>query len=180
MRKYSQNNALTHLEYCINYNQEDMFFGVWEETAVHYGKDGGFNWMIAAQYGLKCYNIHKAGGAMVTQPGDICYACISKTKINFDKHFCQYLKQKLLEKGLNITEEKNDLLIDGKKFLGDMKITLPNGLYFYGGHISYHVNLPLIEKICTKPMEKVPVGLADYNITHNELESWVKEFSLLK
>jgi hypothetical protein len=29
-------------------------------------------------------------------------------------------------------------------------------------------------------MEKVPVGLADYNITHDELESWIKEFSLLK
>ena len=92
----------------------------------------------------------------------------------------QVIKKKLLDKGLNVEWVKNDLLIDGKKFLGDMKTTLPNGLYFYGGHISYRVNLPLIKEICTKPMEKTPTGLSEYDITHEELEQWVNDFSLLK
>ena len=178
MRKYSQKDALVHLDYCIYMQKEDYFYGVWEEAAVHYGKDRQFNLDAAIKNGLKTYDIKKAGGAMVTQPGDICYGCISKTKIAFDDKFVEYLKDKLLSKGLNVTEEKNDLLIDGKKFLGDMKITLPNGLFFYGGHISYTVNLPLIKEVCTKPMEKVPTGLAEYGLSHEEIEQWVKDFRI--
>ena len=180
MKKLFQNDALTHLQYCIQYKKEDMFYCVLEEVAVHYGKDGGFDHNVAAQRGLKMYDIKRIGGAMVTQPGDICYACISSQKLAFDERFVKYIKKKLLDKGLNVEWIKNDLLIDGKKFLGDMKTTLPNGLYFYGGHISYQVNLPLIKEICTKPMEKIPTGLSEYGITHEKLEQWVKDFSLLK
>ena len=70
MKKLSQNDALAHLQYCIQYKKEDMFYGVWEEVAVHYGKDGGFDRSVAAQHGLRMYDIKKIGGAMVTQPGD--------------------------------------------------------------------------------------------------------------
>ena len=180
MKKLSQKDALTHLEYCIRYGKEDIFYGIWEEAAVHYGKDRGFDSNIALKKGLRMYDIKKIGGAMVTQPGDICYACISSKKVGFDEDFVAYIKEKLLSKNLNVEWIKNDLLIDGKKFLGDMKTTLPNGLFFYGGHISYTVNLPLIKEVCTKPMEKVPTGLAEYNISHEELEQWVKDFTLKK
>jgi hypothetical protein len=34
----------------------------------------------------------------------------------------------------------------------------------------------MIKDICTKPMEKEPVGFMDYGVTTEEIESWLREF----
>lgn len=70
----------------------------------------------------------------------------------------------------------NDVLVEGRKVIGHMRMYLGGACNFYGGHISLTVNLPAIQRVCTKPMEKIPAGLSEFGITREEVEEWLHEF----
>lgn len=72
-------------------------------------------------------------------------------------------------KNISASITGNDILCNGYKVAGDMYRILDNGFFFYGIHISINANAEIINKLCTKPMEKVPRGLAYYGITRKEL-----------
>lgn len=175
MKKMTQEEGLQHIKDCMKNKIESCAYFIWDETAVHYGEDGGFDVKKAKQHNLKMFDIKKRGGAMITHKGDICYALFTAETSDFGIQIREFLVEKLKEKNITATMVKNDLLIDGKKFLGDMKQTI-NNFNYYGGHISIVVDVDLIKDICTKPMQKQPVGLSEYGITQEEVECWLQEF----
>ena len=61
------------------------------------------------------------------------------------------------------------MLVDGIYKVASYSSRRFGDLLFSAFHISYEVNLDLIMKICTKPMEKTPKGLNEYEITEQEL-----------
>lgn len=176
MRKLLQNDALTHLEYCQLHKKEDTFFGIWEDTIVHYGWDSQFDRELARQKGIRCINLGRAGDTFVTQKGDIAYAHLTTSADKFNQHLGKFLAQKLTALGYDVKFDGNDWLIDGKKFMGTMRIELGPVFHFYGGHISLSTDNELIKQICQKPMQKEPVGLSEYGITTQQVEDWLHEF----
>jgi hypothetical protein len=79
------------------------------------------------------------------------------------------LENWLIEKGLpNVERSGNDILVDGYKVASGSTV-LPKGIWQYMTyHVSMNQDLPLIEKVCNKPMEKVPKGLAEWGIVTKE------------
>lgn len=68
-------------------------------------------------------------------------------------------------------------MVDGYKCFG----FATNYLADYGKllttcHFTLSVNIDLIKAICTKPMVKVPKGLADYGITQQEVIEFITKF----
>ena len=170
MKVYNHKDAFIHLKHLLsNKHEEDIFLAVFDETAVHFGAEGGFDLDKIVEKQLNIYNIHRAGGAIVTSPGDIVYCFITKQdNIYFNMELRNFLAKKLSKMNVPVEQTKNDLLVDGKKCFGFMHKNL-GGRKFYGGHISINCNLELIKEVCTKPMEKTPVGLASYGIVTDDV-----------
>lgn len=170
MKKYSQSDTMYHLQYCLRNKIEDCFYGIWEQSSVHYGNDKNFNSDKAYELLLSQYKVRQSGGVIVAQPGDICCIFLNDGQSDFMTKLKMFLKEKLNQKGITINMDNNDLLINNKKFLGDIR-EKRGSFYFYGCHISITVNLDMIQKICTKPMKKVPVGLSEYGINTQDVEN---------
>lgn len=175
MKKYTQSDTMYHLQYCLKNKIEDCFYGVWEQSSIHYGEDKDFNKDVAYERLLNQYKVRRSGGAIVAQPGDVCCVFLNNDSSDFMSQLKLFIKQKLEERNIKITTDKNDLLIDDKKFFGDIREKFGN-FYFYGCHISLSVDLETIQKVCLKPMEKVPVGLSEYGISTQDVENWLNEF----
>lgn len=176
MKVYGHEDAFIHLNYILKNQIEDFFIATIDDTVVHYGEDGGFDENKAVELGVKCYNLKKKGGAMVTSPGDIVYCFTTKKECpNFDTQLRKFLATKLSERNIKAEQVNNDLLVDGKKCSGTMHQQIGK-LHFYGGHISIDCNLDLIKEICTKEMVKIPCGLSDYGITTENVVRWLQEF----
>lgn len=176
MKVYNHKDALAHLNYILEHRIEDAFIAVFDETAIHYGKDRMFNLPRALELNIPCYDVKREGGAFVASPGDIVYCFTTKQdESHFNMELRDFLAKKLTNKGITVQQTKNDLLVDGKKCFGFMHYKF-NYRWFYGGHISIKCNLELIKEICMKEMVKVPCGLSDYNITTEEVIQWFHEF----
>lgn len=177
MKVYNHKDAFVHLKHLFNNpNKEDIFIAVFDETAVHYGTDGGLDIEKIIEKNIPIYNIQRKGGAIVTSPGDVVYCFITKTdNLYFNMELRNFLVKKLTQKGIPVEQTKNDLLVDGKKCFGFMHRDL-GSRKFYGGHISINCNLELIKDICTKPMEKIPTGLSNYGVSTDNIIDWLNEF----
>lgn len=176
MKVYNQKEAYKELYKIIHKDVEGGFIGVVEETAVHHGYEEEFDKNAAKEYNIPIYDIKRGGGAFVTSPGDVVYCYFIKTKQkNLNKELGGFIKEKLQQRGITSANLDNDLLIDGFKCAGFMDVCI-NGRYFYGGHISINCNLELIQKICTKKMEKIPKGLSDYDISTENVIEWIQDF----
>ena len=176
MKVYNHKDAYAHLKYIFKRQEEDCFIATIDETVLHYGEDGGFDIEKAISMNIPLFDLQKKGGAMITSPGDIVYCFFLKKDIpTLNNDLRAFLSEKISKKGAKTLLIKNDLLIDDKKCFGFMQNTIGK-MHFIGGHISINCNLDLIKQICTKPMEKVPGGLAEYGITTEEVVSWLNEF----
>lgn len=176
MKVYRHEDAFTHLNYILKNQIEDFFIAIIDDTVVHYGEDGGFDETKTTELGIKCYNLKKKGGAMVTSPGDVVYCFTTKRECaHFDTELRKFLATKLIERNIKTEQINNDLLANGKKCSGTMHQQIGK-LHFYGGHISIGCNLDLIKEICTKEMVKIPCGLSDYGITTENVVRWLQEF----
>lgn len=169
MKVYKHDDAFVHLNYILKNQVEDFFVATIDDTVLHYGEDGGFDVDKAVEMGVKCYDLKKKGGAMVTSPGDIVY-CFTTKQDNprFNMMLRDFLAKKLKDKNIPVEQTKNDLLVDDRKCFGFMHKDVGK-LHFYGGHISINCNLELIKEICTKEMIKIPGGLGIYGLSTEDV-----------
>lgn len=176
MRIFSHEDAFIHLNYILKNQVEDFFIATIDNTIVHYGEDGGFDADKIVELNIKYYNLKRKGGAIVASPGDVVYCFTSKKEYpHFDTQLRKFLFKKFLHFSKDVKEVDNDLLVEDRKCTGTMHQTI-EGLHFYGGHISINCNLSLIQRLCTKPIKKVPGGLSTYGITTEDVIKWLQEF----
>lgn len=116
---------------------------------------------------LRVINTMHGGGTFVTFPGGITVAILdTESPKGYMKTVAEYLKSR----GINATIDNNDILCDGYKVSGQMCRYLSEiGYFFYGIFISINADADIINKICEKPMDKVPRGLSYYGITRADI-----------
>lgn len=112
---------------------------------------------------------HK-GGTIISFKDNITLFEFSEHNVDYKPLICSYLK----EKGINCSIDNNDILCDGFKVAGDMLRNINKTTYLYAIHISINVDINLINKICTKPMDKLPRGLSFYGIKREDILSYLK------
>lgn len=144
-----------------------------EDLSVNYGRDGDIDFDYCDEHGIPYFFIDRKGGAIVLFPGSIAVDAIySVPSCNMAMMFLEDMVQFLEMRGINASIEGNDLMVDGKKIVGAVGQPLPtpfDGYSYMGFSISINSDAELIDRICTKPMEKVPGALSDYGITTQEV-----------
>lgn len=114
---------------------------------------------------------HHAGGPIIGFDDGVTLICLSNQKphIDWPVKLAAYLK----EKGLNAEYDggkHNDVTVDGFKVAGFGIVPIPDTDYLYHGiHVSINADADEINRICKKPMKKVPKGLSEYGITREEI-----------
>ena len=154
----------------LKLNQECCIYCVADQTAAVVGTNLGSNLETIKQTGTKLIQINHEGGTIVLSAGDVDIGIFTK---DFSGH--DY-RDKILQRLMSLIEidkdrivwDNNDILIDGKKVVGYGSRRYSDILYT-AIHISINANLELIQKICTKPMVKVPGSLSDYNIKSEDI-----------
>lgn len=148
------------------------------DLQVNYGFDEKPNFEYCKQNNIPCVDIGRRGGAFVINKGDIGFGCVVRGLDNtigylITNKFVEYL----VEKGLNAIYDSNDILIDDYKVYGwSSHFYRDNNALFISCHFTMSVDLDLIEKICTKPMSKIPKGLKDYGITKEQILDFISSF----
>lgn len=111
--------------------------------------------------------IDHCGGTIVGFPDSITLFSFTsrKTPPTWESDLVFYLQSK----GVNAEISGNDVLADGYKIAGSMNKWINSDIQFYGIHISINCDAERIDKICQKPMAKVPRGLSEYGIKRDDV-----------
>ena len=82
----------------------------------------------------------------------------------------------MISKGINASVKGNDIVVDDKyKVCGVSASHSFLGMNFYVMFVAINSNKDLIEKICLKPMYKIPTGLSQYSIEADDIIQAVTE-----
>lgn len=158
--------------------QERLTIAVQATDEVSYGFDKGCDIDYCIQNNIPVFDRNGAGGTIVHAKGNISFDYIySHDKIatfvslDFLNDLADYLK----EKGLSVEVANNDILVDGYKVASCAEDNLPPDFRWCNSivQISINQNMELIQRVCLKPMVKVPKGLGDYGITTDEMLKFV-------
>ena len=106
------------------------------------------------------------GGNVIAFPDDLVCNWISDKSLLDD--FVADVAKYLSEKFIPVYRDNNDIMVDGKKLFGTMS-TPYNGNYYEGLFLSFRPDIETIQKVCKKEMKKVPVGLAEFGVTPEEI-----------
>lgn len=151
-----------------------------DELSVQYGDQNDFNKEYCDENNILYRYERRQGGCMVLFPNNILIFDIRPVEeyqitTSFETDFVSFLQNK----HLNADIDKNDILIDNKKIMGQVAFPLPSpceGLLYLGAQISINSDSELINQICTKPMKKIPGALSDYGITTEEVMQWTLDW----
>lgn len=156
-------------EHMIRYEEEGLvIFQPNELCALTTSSDSAQNFV--KDNGIKTRRLGNAGGCIVAFPGNVEVGHFSR---NLNNDFIERMTSEALilfkKKGLDVSQDNNDLLVDGFKVFSTSKASYNNAIMFGAVHISINCDADLVRKICTKEMKKVPKGLSDYGITTEEM-----------
>lgn len=119
---------------------------------------------------LKHFYLKTGGGCIVAFPDNVEVAHFSTDcDNNFSGVITDKVEKHLIDKGLNVTKDNNDLLVDGCKVFSTGTVNYNQRVLATVIHTSINCDAELVDKICLKPMRKRPIGLSEYGITSNEI-----------
>lgn len=152
------------------------------DTIVYPGNQNDYNKEYCEENNIMVAPIPRAGGTIISFKGNICYfsggdSIFDSNKGHwFLKSFTKYLQ----DKGLNAfyDPDTNDVLVDNYKVASFGNGSLPNKPNFYvtAIQIANNLDIDLINKICLKPMHKIPKALSDFGITNEETLNFMIDF----
>lgn len=166
---------------CVDLGKEVIILCLADETVIGHGiYEDAYDGEYCRKNKIPMLNANFSGGACVIFEGDINFVCCHKGFSDFGKRAIEVVREYLKQKGLPVTIEGNDLIVneDNVRYkVGSTASTYINDDEFTETvvHISITVDNDLIERICRKPMEKIPKGLLDYKVTASEILKYLSE-----
>lgn len=156
-----------------------------EDLCVNYNKEEDINKDFCDDNNIAYFRLNRQGGAIVLFPGNIAVDVIytgtdKKLPYFFREDFITFLHNC----NLNVKLDNNDIMVDDKKVAGLVYTEILNKYSYVGMAVSINADIDLINKICTKPMHKIPGALSNYGITTEQIMNWelnwLNEHSLIK
>ena len=144
----------------IRSKKSTIVYGITPKPLVIFGLGGAdFNREYCREHDIGTVPLGNSGGTIVSNTGDLNVAIICPAKQeDVGGKVQETLAAYLQNRGLNATVDKNDVLIDGKKFCGIGTLT-KNGMRLTGIFIAMKDSTDLVKIVCKKPMVKKPTGL---------------------
>lgn len=166
-----------NIKYLPSFIQTDGFKCIVKsnKTICLKGMFSDLNEDVCKANNVQIYNTNHFGGTIVNFKEDLCFAKFTKGKNIYIREFIHKLADYLKEKGLNITIDNNDILVDGYKCASFMSVHVKE-YFFAAAHISIGMDIDLIKKICNKPMKKTPIGLKEYGVTTTMVKEFIEQF----
>jgi len=134
--------------------------GIFVMTGQYPSYDAGFCHAFNIRVGKTIY----FGGSIVSFAGDLELCEIHFGPSDFGPNAINHICQWLVDMGICANIDGNDLMVDEKKVGSFAMASTITGWYESVAHFSINTNLHLIQRICTKPMEKTPGALSEYSI----------------
>lgn len=155
---------------CIQSKTNKNHYIVYEEKYLVAGNQEPPNLQKAEELGIQVFPIQTNGGSIIVSPGDIGIGLLTNGEScnTLIETLRKMLVAYLSEQGLNVSEDGNDVLVDGFKVASHGTLAF-DGMFFAIMQISINVDLTAIQAICNKRMIKIPKGLSGYNITTQQI-----------
>lgn len=150
------NSAERTRDFCyesINRQTEGMVCYIPTETWVLIDHQKCYDEAFVEANNLPVIQFGNGGGCMVAFPGNLEVGHFSKDLENtYGKEVERRVVDFLTTKGLNVTVDNNDVLVDGTYKVFSFARAQYNWLMFTGLHFSVTCDADLVDKVCTKPM----------------------------
>ena len=169
MNKVKSKDAVAIIQHFITNQQHGIAYCVHDEKSVFMACTDTVDRDACHELGYVVLETMHNGGGVVVNEGDMSVVHFGEIGNEWMKNFALYLVEQYNARGLNATFDGNDFLIDGYKISG-ISARVYTSIQYSTIHIGINTNLEHIKAICTKPMVKVPKGLAEYGITTDEIE----------
>ena len=168
-------DGIAHLKYLLKHPKHDNSYVIVDKTSVNYSNENECNIEYCLEHNIPITFLRRSGSTFVLQKGDFIFLHCDKDD-NFLGKWEKYLRKKLTEKGLNLTYDNNDFLIDNYKVMGGFGEEINEDYFLYVVCVSIKDSSELIKNICLKKSIKEPRALEYYNISVEEIEKWYLDF----
>lgn len=157
------------IDRAIRNREEIALYSIIPSNIIYKGK-GEINEQVAQANGYEIYNSIDFGGGIVATRGDVVIIIIKQDGWSVGQEFLDLVIGLLKGKGLNATQDSNDILIDGKyKVASFSSVNVGDATIYTGIQVCFHADAELIGQICLKHSTKIPKGLADYQVAQYEI-----------
>lgn len=164
----------------IKKQQNTITYGSIAGRQVWYPTEDSYNKEYCIENNIITACMPYAGGVICTTPSDLeAFICAKNPPSLLSKVILDKLVKWIQSDTTAIVSlNNNDILIDGKKVFGIASFQ-KNDMVVYVFHVSFNIDLDMINKVCLKPMLKTPTALSEY-INYNkdnlieEMMSWLK------
>ena len=169
------------LQHTLTERKEKFDVAVADELTVAYGWEDDCNKKYCEEHNILCLDRKGDGGTIVFEKGNIGVAFIYNNQkykrwmlVKFLDDLCEYF----INKELNATRSRNDILIDNFKVISASSYNLPPDYKwsYETIQISINSNLETIQNVCLKEMVKMPRPLSYYNITTEEMLDFIDKW----
>jgi len=106
------------------------------------------------------------GGVGLYFPRDLGFTWVSNKSLMMD--IIQEINFYFSRKGIRLSGDNNDIMINGRKLSGTMS-TKQGDNYYEGMFLSFNPDIDIIKSVCKKEMRKEPIGLTELGITPEEM-----------
>ena len=175
IKRITQAEWLPKVSDSIYNSKYRILYGVVETPVAIVHRKTQVDEEVCQKYNYTIIESFNNGGTILSNEGDFLIAHFGQLGNNWRTHFTNYFTNWLRNKGLNVSFTENDILVDGYKVCGTC-VTRYGNVDYSGVAIGLNTKLEHIKAICRKPMNKVPRGLYDYDITTEEIEQMFLEF----
>lgn len=175
IKEINNKNYLSVFNDTLLNKKERILLGVADDFVVLKGNNC-INESYCKQNNLDVYKSQHMGGCIVVGRGDVEFNIFRHNGWNDGEYYSKKILEFLKTKIDNIDIKDNDFLVDNIYKVASYSSVNAGGEFIYTGfHFSVNVNLQHIKNICTKPMNKIPKGLSEYDITSQQIIDYIKE-----
>lgn len=163
----------------IDSPQEETVIVVLNRTEAIYCEEGSCNIKYCQENGIPYAKMPQGGGCIIGVSGNI-FVNIKRKSLGkesygdvFTKDFANHLKE--IYNLSSVRCDNNDVLVDGFKIASAVETTI-NGWRYMSFQVSLNQDIETINKVCNKPMVKIPKALKEYGITTSDMLSFIEQY----
>lgn len=159
--------------------EKEIIFLNSNNYAVCCGRVETYNQNRIITNGLYIFSPDIHCGTTVVFPGDLSFIVFTNDKTKSIKKIKYILDDFCFDNNIEYTINKNDVIVNNKKCMSYAMSNTTNCSIIFS-HISIFSDINLINKICVKPMDKIPGSLFEYGVTSEKILDYIRSHELMK
>lgn len=168
-----------NIQNIFNASVPKIYYVVHSQTEINTGNENDCNLQYCIDNKIPVYKMNRDGGTIVCSKGNIGVTSILPIKYGWQcPKFIQSFTSWLKSFNLNISTDKNDILIDGYKVASCVEKRVGDNLKNIYSTFQFNIyqDIEVIRQVCQKEVVKIPKALNDYGFTTDDILTFVKNY----